>query len=55
MIVSAEIKDTASYVYFTQDDSDKKGKYFVVDILRKGEYSFQVSQTPHRVYPNGTN
>ncbi len=42
-------------MYYTQDDSDKTGKCFAVDILKKGEYSFQINQTPHRVYPINTN
>jgi hypothetical protein len=53
MVTSAEVDDNASYVYFTQKSQDKKGKYFFVNILREGEYSFQINQTPSRRFLNG--
>lgn len=50
MITSAEVKDTASYVYLTQKSSFKKGCYFKVEILKEGEYSLQVNQIPERTF-----
>jgi hypothetical protein len=50
MITSAEVKDTASYVYVTQKATIKNGRYFKVEILKDGEYSFQVNQIPERAF-----
>lgn len=46
MVTSAEVNDSASYVYLTQKSTMRHGNYFRVEILRDGLYSFQINQIP---------
>ena len=46
----AEINDNASYVYESFYDPEIKGAYFTIDVLKPGEYSFQIDKTPERSY-----
>ena len=50
MMTCAEVNDNASYVYLTQKSTKQKGNYFKVEILREGEYSFQINQIPERAF-----
>ena len=50
LLTIAEINDNASYMFASQNDEEGKGVYFQVEIKRKGNYSFQVDQTPNRIY-----
>ena len=49
-ITIAEIDDDASYIYKSYYDPEMRGAYFKVKIAREGEYSFQVDQTPERIF-----
>lgn len=49
-ITTAEVSDTASYVYHTQETHQYKGCYFKVKIFKEGEYSLQINQTPDRMF-----
>lgn len=50
MMTCAEVNDNASYVYLTQKSTKQRGNYFKVEILREGEYSFQINQIPERAF-----
>ena len=45
-VTVAEIDDDASYVYKSYKDKECKGVFFGIDIVREGDYSFQVDKTP---------
>lgn len=50
MVTVAEVSDTASYVYSTQETHPTKGCYFKVKVFKEGEYSLQINQTPDRMF-----
>lgn len=52
MITSAEIDDSASYAFHTLNARDSHKKFFKVEILQEGDYSFQINQIPERRYPD---
>jgi hypothetical protein len=37
-------------MYLTQKSFIKKGNYFKVEILKEGEYSFQINQIPEQAF-----
>ena len=50
-VTIAEVSDTASYVYHTQQTAQYKGCYFKVRVFKEGQYSLQINQTPDRMFP----
>ena len=46
LITIAQINDNASYLYKSIKDPNLYGSYYKIQILLKGNYSFQVDSTP---------